>query len=101
MGGFVYTVIVNVVLIGGEHKMLNDMARVTVTITNGHFVDIDSGEMREFDESIYGRYKPTRFASLMRKHYNRDSIVCTSVSYEIRHYLVDVGDLDNIALHKN
>lgn len=96
-----YTVIVNVVLIGGEYQMLNDMARVTVTVTNGHFVDIDSGEMREFDESIYGRYKPTRFASLMRKHYNRDSIVCTSVSYEIRHYLVDVGDLENIALHKN
>ena len=78
--------------------MINDMARVTVTKTIGHFARCDAATTTYFDDSIYGRYGAPRFASIMRKHYKDDSIVCLSVDYEIVHYTVDVGDLKNIAL---
>lgn len=81
--------------------MVNDVAKVTVTVTKGHFAKIGDNETTYFDESIYGRYGMTRFASIMRKRLHDESIVCMSIEYDIHHYTVDVGDLINISLESD
>lgn len=80
--------------------MTDDRAWVAVTRTIGHCARIEGDSTTYFDESRIGRYKAPRFASLMRRTMEDDSIVCLSVEYDIQHYLVNVDDLDRISIEK-
>lgn len=73
---------------------------VKVTRTVGHCARVGDGHTEYFDSELYGRYRVERFASIMRKQMADTSIVCLSVEYFTKRYLVNIDDLSNIAIEE-
>lgn len=71
---------------------------VKVTRTVGHCAKVGEGSTEYFDADLYGRYRVERFASIMRKRMGDTSVVCLSVEYVTKRYLVEVDQLENIAI---